>query len=160
MTISRKVCSSFSMGDPRSRQRRAPPAAATYNASPDPPRIVHAPMQPALAVSTSSELLHALQQLAQADFVAIDTEFMRESTYYPKLCLIQVATPQVCALIDPLTSMDLHPLWEFLAERARVKVLHAARQDIEVLSLSNEPAPGPIFDTQIAAALLGYSAQI
>ena len=117
-------------------------------------------MQPALAVSTSSELLHALEQLAQADFVAIDTEFMRESTYYPKLCLIQVATSAVCALIDPLTSLDLHPLWEFLADRTRVKVLHAARQDLEVLSLANEPAPGPIFDTQIAAALLGYSAQI
>jgi len=117
-------------------------------------------MQPAVAVSTSAELLHALERLAPSDFVAIDTEFMRESTYYPKLCLIQVASAEVCALIDPLTSTDLHPLWQFVADRARVKVLHAARQDLEVLSLANETLPGPIFDTQIAASLLGYSAQI
>jgi ribonuclease D len=117
-------------------------------------------MQPALAVSTSAELLHALERLAPSDFVAIDTEFMRESTYYPKLCLIQVASADVCALIDPLTSTDLDPLWQFVADRARVKVLHAARQDLEVLSLANETLPGPIFDTQVAASLLGHPAQI
>jgi ribonuclease D len=117
-------------------------------------------MQPARVVASSAELLQALEQLAPGDFVAIDTEFMRESTYYPKLCLIQAATPDACALIDPLASLDLQPLWQFLADRARVKVLHAARQDLEVLSLANEALPGPIFDTQIAASLLGSSAQI
>ena len=87
---------------------------------------------------------------------------MRESTYYPRLCLIQAATAACCALIDPLALTDLGPLWNFLADRQRIKVLHAARQDMEVLSLTHDtPAlPGPIFDTQVAAALLGSPPQI
>jgi ribonuclease D len=119
-------------------------------------------MHAAAPITTSAELLHALKQLSASDFVALDTEFMRESTYYPKLCLIQAATADVCVVIDPLAPLDLQPLWNFLNERPRVKVLHAARQDLEVLSLrmNDAPAPGPIFDTQVAAALLGYPAQI
>ena len=119
-------------------------------------------MQPALAVDTSAELLQALQQLAAADFVALDTEFMRESSYFPKPCLIQAATPDCCALIDPLRITDLQPLWSFLQPRERIKVVHAARQDYEVLSIAmdGQALPGPVFDTQIAAALLGYPAQI
>ena len=87
---------------------------------------------------------------------------MRESTYFPKLCLIQAATAAHCVLIDPLANLDLQPLWNFLNDRARIKVLHAARQDLEVLSLAmrGSPLQGPIFDTQIAAALLGHPAQI
>jgi ribonuclease D len=113
-------------------------------------------------VTTSAELLQALERLAPGDFVALDTEFMRESTYFPKLCLIQAAGGQACAVLDPLTLPDLAPLWEFLRDRRRTKVLHAARQDLEVLSTATRDAavPGPIFDTQIAAALLGYPAQI
>lgn len=118
-------------------------------------------MQPAPPVTTSAELLHALDRLTDADFVALDTEFMRESTYFPKLCLVQVATPAHCALIDPLAVPNLQPLWNFLNDRARIKVLHAARQDLEVLLVSMRIAlSGPIFDTQIAAALLGHPAQI
>jgi ribonuclease D len=119
-------------------------------------------MPPALAVTTSAELLHALDRLAASELLALDTEFMRESTYYPKLCLIQIATSECCALIDPLALPQLQPLWQFLGERHRSKVLHAARQDLEVLSLAmgDVPIPGPIFDTQIAAALLGHPAQI
>lgn len=119
-------------------------------------------MHAAPPITTSAELLHALEQLAACDFVALDTEFMRESTYYPKLCLIQAATPDVCVLIDPLALPNLQSLWDFLSERRRVKVLHAARQDLEVLAgrMNGAPLPGPIFDTQIAAALLGYPAQI
>lgn len=113
-------------------------------------------------VTTSAELLQALERLAPGDFVALDTEFMRESTYFPKLCLIQAANAGACAVLDPLTLPDLAPLWQFLGDRARIKVLHAARQDLEVLATATrDPAvPGPIFDTQIAAALLGYPAQI
>jgi ribonuclease D len=87
---------------------------------------------------------------------------MRESTYFPKLCLIQAATAEACVVIDPLALPDLGPLWQFLASRERCKVLHAARQDLEVLATATpgQPVPGPIFDTQIAAALLGYPAQI
>ncbi|HEY0940524.1 MAG TPA: ribonuclease D [Steroidobacter sp.] len=124
-------------------------------------------MQAAPPVATSAELLHALDRLAAADFVALDTEFMRESTYFPKLCLVQLATltPDAadvhCVLIDPLAVPDLQPLWNFLNDRQRTKVLHAARQDLEVLSVAMRgPLQGPIFDTQIAAALLGQPAQI
>jgi ribonuclease D len=123
-------------------------------------------MQPAPIVTTSAELLHALEQQRDADFVALDTEFMRESTYFPKLCLVQMATPArdgttQCALIDPLAVPDLQPLWNFLNDRGRIKVLHAARQDLEVLSVAMRGAlNGPIFDTQVAAALLGHPAQI
>ena len=113
-------------------------------------------------VTTSADLLHALGRLEAGDFIALDTEFMRESTYFPKLCLIQAATADYCAVLDPLALPDLEPLWRFLAERRRTKVLHAARQDLEVLATATrgQPVPGPIFDTQIAAALLGYPAQI
>lgn len=130
-------------------------------------------MQPTLRITTPSELAHGLELLADSDYIALDTEFMRESTYYPGLCLIQAAASACCMVIDPLALTDLQPLWRFLADRRRVKVLHAARQDLEVLSQAmassmNEspvnagslPIPGPIFDTQIAAALLGLPAQI
>jgi ribonuclease D len=120
----------------------------------------HMPATP--PVATSAELLQALERLAAGDFVALDTEFMRESTYYPKLCLIQAATADYCAVIDPLALSDLEPLWQFLGDRRRTKVLHAARQDLEVMAtaLRGAALPGPIFDTQIAAALLGHPAQI
>ncbi|WP_161815622.1 ribonuclease D [Steroidobacter agaridevorans] len=124
------------------------------------------PMQPPPIVTTSAELLHALEQLRAAEFVALDTEFMRESTYFPKLCLVQMATPGPdgttrCALVDPLAVPDLQPLWDFLNDRARIKVVHAARQDLEVLAVAmRDSLQGPIFDTQIAAALLGLPAQI
>ncbi|GFE91474.1 ribonuclease D [Steroidobacter agaridevorans] len=123
-------------------------------------------MQPPPIVTTSAELLHALEQLRAAEFVALDTEFMRESTYFPKLCLVQMATPGPdgttrCALVDPLAVPDLQPLWDFLNDRARIKVVHAARQDLEVLAVAmRDSLQGPIFDTQIAAALLGLPAQI
>lgn len=121
-------------------------------------------MQPTLLITTPEELAHGLSLFANSDYLALDTEFMRESTYYPGLCLIQAAAPEGCIVIDPLALTDLRPLWEFLGDRKRVKVLHAARQDLEVMSLSMSPLglaiPAPIFDTQIAAALLGSPAQI
>lgn len=119
-------------------------------------------MQPAPPVTTSAELLQALNSLAEGDFVALDTEFMRESTYFPKLCLIQAATANACVLFDPLALPDLQPLWNFLNDPRRIKVLHAARQDLEVMSVAMRDTVlgGPIFDTQIAAALLGHPAQI
>ncbi len=92
--------------------------------------------------------------------LAIDTEFMRERTYYPQLCLVQIATDTDCYLIDPLNGLDLSELLELLAEPTRIKVLHAARQDLEVLYLAGGRVPLPVFDTQIAAALLGLAPQI
>jgi ribonuclease D len=125
-------------------------------------------MQPALYVSTEAELAHAVSLLSAAEFVTLDTEFMRESTYYPRLCLVQAATDDHCVLIDPLVIADLGVLWDFLLDRNRLKVLHAARQDLETLSQAiaharpgSEPlVPGPLFDTQIAAGLLGHAGQI
>jgi ribonuclease D len=121
-------------------------------------------MPPALYVATAAELPQALHLLSDSDFIALDTEFMRESTYFPKLCLIQAATSQGCVLIDPLAVPDLGALWELLAQRERVKVLHAARQDLEVMGVADtrlgRTPPAPIFDTQIAAALLGHPSQV
>lgn len=94
-------------------------------------------------VTTSAELLDALARLDSADFVALDTEFMRESTYFPKLCLIQAAVPDAVAVLDPLTLPDLAPLWQFLGNRQRTKVLHAARQDLEVFATATRDLPVP-----------------
>lgn len=127
-------------------------------------------MSDALYVATSADLHRALEQLGVSDFIALDTEFMRESTYYPMLCLVQAATENACVIVDPLALQDLSTLWEWLHDRKRTKVLHAARQDLEVLSQARtgqrgaappiSPIPGPVFDTQTAAALLGHPAQI
>jgi len=129
-------------------------------------------MSDVLYVSSSEDLQRAVALLARSSFIVLDTEFMRESTYYPILCLVQAATPDGCVIIDPLALKDLQPLWDLLDDRGRVKVLHAARQDLEVMSQAPRSSvagialpeggkiPGPIFDTQLAAAFLGYPAQI
>lgn len=127
-------------------------------------------MSEVLYVSDAEQLHRAIERLSVSEFIALDTEFMRESTYYPLLCLVQAATERACVIIDPLAVQDLQPLWALLHERSRTKVLHAARQDLEVLSQARTQRgalpvalgeiPGPVFDTQIAAALLGYPAQI
>ena len=102
----------------------------------------------------------ALFRLHGAERLALDTEFMRERTYHPQLCLVQIATETDCCLIDPLAGLDLAPLYELLLDRSRLKILHAARQDIEVLLNAGGAVPGPLFDTQIAAALLGFAPQV
>lgn len=92
--------------------------------------------------------------------LALDTEFMRERTYYPRLCLIQIAAADRLALIDPLAIADPGPLAAMLSDARRQKLLHAARQDLEaLLPLCGAPLT-PVFDTQLAAALLGFPAQI
>ncbi len=85
---------------------------------------------------------------------------MRERTYHAQLCLVQIATESDCYLIDPLVGLDLAPLHELLQDRSRLKILHAARQDLEVLLQSGGTVPGPLFDTQVAAALLGLPPQV
>jgi len=130
-------------------------SSAHDNAAAGAVEIVHA--------RTAQELENAIAELATADFIALDTEFMRESTYYPKLCLIQAATRRFCVLIDVLALDSLAPFLAFLREPSRVKVLHAARQDLEVMSLASGTdisIPAPVFDTQVAAGLLGYPAQV
>ncbi len=93
-------------------------------------------------------------------WLALDTEFLREKTYYPKLCLLQVASADEVAIVDPLALTDLGALFEVFADPACTKVLHAANQDLEVLYQAGAPALSPLFDTQLAAALLGHGEQV
>jgi ribonuclease D len=116
-------------------------------------------MRDATLVTTPGQLDTAVFRLESATRLAIDTEFMRERTYYPQLCLVQVATDVDCFLIDPLAGLDLGALHALLADRSKLKILHAARQDLEVLQLGGRPVPAPVFDTQVAAGLLGFAPQ-
>lgn len=111
-------------------------------------------------IATETGLRSVLDALAGSPWVAIDTEFMREKTYYPRLCLIQIATPEHIACIDPLALPDLGPLIGLLHDPEILKVFHAASQDLEVLYLVTGRVPAPVFDTQIAASLLGHGEQI
>jgi ribonuclease D len=111
---------------------------------------------------TDTETLTALcERLSQADFVTVDTEFMRESTYYPDLCLVQVASPTEAAAIDPKApGIDLAPLLKLLVEDEVLKVFHAGGQDLEIIYNLTGKTPSPLFDTQVAAMALGLGEQI
>ncbi len=103
------------------------------------------------------EQLPALcEQINQEPWIALDTEFLREKTYYPKFCLLQIAAPGWVACIDPLAIADLSPLLEAIYNPNIVKVLHSCRQDLEIFYQITGRIPGPVFDTQIAAPLLGF----
>jgi ribonuclease D len=100
-------------------------------------------------------------RLASEKFVTVDTEFLRETTYYPKLCLVQIAGEHDAALIDPLADgIDLAPFLELMANEKILKVFHAARQDVEIILKMAGTVPKPIFDTQIAAMVCGFGDQI
>jgi ribonuclease D len=110
-------------------------------------------------VTTAPALAELAARLAASARIGLDTEFLRERTYRAQLCLVQVSSPQEARCVDPLSLADLAPLAEVLAAPAVLKVMHASRQDMEVLL----PAVGltrPVFDTQIAAALTGLPAQV
>ncbi len=108
-------------------------------------------------VETNEDLAAFLAELSSAPYVALDTEFLRDQTYYPKLCLIQAAAPGVEGIIDPLApGLDLAPFYELLKRPDMVKVLHAARQDIEIFFLQGGVLPEPLFDSQIAAMVCGF----
>ena len=111
-------------------------------------------------IDTLDALKQFVKLIADADWIALDTEFLREKTYYPKLCLIQIATPEVVACIDPLALDDLSPLLDIMFNTRITKVMHAARQDMEIFYHIQGSVPSPVFDTQIAALLLGYPDQI
>jgi ribonuclease D len=114
-----------------------------------------------IAIITSSrELKEACAYLGGQAFVAVDTEFMRQATYRPKLCLIQMAAQGLEAIVDPLAALDLSPFYELMANKAVVKVFHAARQDIEIVYQEAGVIPSPLFDTQIAAMALGHGEAI
>ena len=113
-----------------------------------------------LLIDTQSALATFCAQLRGQPWLALDTEFVRERTYYPKLCLIQVATVQELACIDPLAVDNLGPLYALLDDSMICKVLHAGRQDLEIFFHQRGQVPQPLFDTQIAAAMLGQGEQI
>jgi ribonuclease D len=108
-------------------------------------------------IATTQELAQACTRLAEGDFVAVDTEFMREQSYWPKLCLIQLAGAGVEALVDPLRpGISLDPFFRLMADERVVKVFHAARQDLEIVWIQARLIPHPIFDTQVAAMVCGF----
>jgi ribonuclease D len=108
-------------------------------------------------ITTTDDLAAFCKPLAATEFIAVDTEFMRERTYWPKLCLAQVAGPDDAAAIDALAEgIDLAPLDELMANAKVLKVFHAARQDLEIFYLRMNKVPQPLFDTQVAAMVCGH----
>ena len=112
-----------------------------------------------MLVETDAQLKEFLSLCEQSPYMAIDTEFLREKTYYAKLCLIQVAIEGAVAIIDPFTIRDLGVMASILQNPNVVKIFHASSQDIEILYHETGVVPTPVFDTQVAAALLGKSQQ-
>jgi ribonuclease D len=112
-------------------------------------------------INSSTDLASACQRLSTSDFVAVDTEFLREQTFWPQLCLMQLAVPGEAFIVDPLAEgIDLAPFWELMANEGVVKVFHAARQDIEIVFAKTGLVPHPVFDTQIAAMVCGFGESI
>jgi ribonuclease D len=112
-------------------------------------------------ITEQSALEDLCGKLAESDFICVDTEFHRETTYWPELCLVQASAPGVEGLIDPLAEdLDIGPFLDLIAADNRIKVFHAARQDIEIFNRLIGHPPGPVFDTQIAAMALGFGDSI
>lgn len=110
-------------------------------------------------ISTNEDLRAFCSRARAFPAIAIDTEFLREKTYHARLCLVQIATPDECAVIDPLAMEDMGPLAELMVDVDTLKVFHACSQDMEVLYHALGAVPTPIFDTQVAAGFLGERAQ-
>jgi ribonuclease D len=112
-------------------------------------------------LTTTEELAAACARFAAHDFVTVDTEFLRETTFWPKLCVVQVASRDEVVIVDALADgIDLASLFELLGNEKVLKVFHAARQDIEIVWHLAGSIPAPIFDTQVAAMVLGYGDSI
>src|SRR6516225_10103908 len=112
-------------------------------------------------ITATSELADACRRMAKHPFVTIDTEFLRESTYYPLLCVAQMASTDEAVVIDALApGIDLSPFYALMANEKVMKVFHAARQDIEIVWHAAQLIPRPIFDSQVAAMVLGYGDSI
>jgi ribonuclease D len=115
-------------------------------------------MQP---ITTTKKLAEACARLAKYPFVTVDTEFQRETTYYPKLCIAQIASSAEAVVVDALAEdIDLAPFYALMANEQVIKVFHAARQDIEICWHAAEVIPTPLVDTQVAAMVLGYGDSI
>jgi ribonuclease D len=112
-------------------------------------------------ITTTAELTDVCRRMAKHPFVTVDTEFLRETTYYPLLCVAQMASPDEAVVVDALAKgIDLAPFFALMADEKVVKVFHAARQDIEIVWNMAKTIPHPIVDTQVAAMVLGYGDSI
>lgn len=112
-------------------------------------------------ITESNKLAEACNRLTNEKFLSIDTEFMREKTYYPQLCLIQIAGEKEAIIIDALAKdINLNPVLELMENKAITKVFHACRQDMEIFYNLNHKIPSPIFDTQIGAMVCGYGESV
>ena len=125
------------------------------------PRPVRPSFPPPSLITTTDGLTQLCQRLAGEEFVTVDTEFIRERTYWPELCVVQLAGASEVAVVDAeAPEIDLTPLGDLLANQAVPKVFHAARQDIEIFVLKFGAVPQPLFDTQIAAMVAGFGDQV
>jgi ribonuclease D len=112
-------------------------------------------------IITSAALAEVCRSLSRADYLTVDTEFMREGTFWPRLCLLQIAGPDDAVAVDPLAEdIDLTPILELMADASIVKVMHAARQDMEIFFHMTGDLPHPLFDTQVAAMVCGFGDQV
>ena len=111
-------------------------------------------------ITTPQDLETYCSATSKVDWLALDTEFIREKTYYPKLCLVQIASEHDLVCIDTLAISDLSPLNDLLYQNTITKIFHSASQDLEIFVNLFDTVPTPIFDTQIAASLLGYGDQV
>ncbi len=111
-------------------------------------------------VDHPEQLQQLCEELSTENVLAMDTEFLREKTYYAQLCLIQIATPRLIACIDPIQINDISPFLKILYDPQKLKVMHSARQDLEIFHDLTQQVPAPLFDTQIAATLLGCGDQL
>jgi len=112
-------------------------------------------------ITKTADLAALCQRLAQHPHIAIDTEFMRETTYYSKICLIQLASKDEAAAVDPLAEgLDLTPFFDLLQNDKVLKVFHAGRQDLEILVRMTGTLPKPSYDSQIAAMVCGFGDQV
>ncbi|MBA5724584.1 ribonuclease D, partial [Candidatus Liberibacter sp.] len=108
-------------------------------------------------ITSTISLERACSDLAKSEFITVDTEFLRDNTFWPQLCLIQMASPSMEFLVDPLsTNIDLSPFFDLISNPSIIKVFHSARQDIEIIFHMCNRIPTPIFDTQIAAMVCGF----
>jgi ribonuclease D len=124
-------------------------------------RRVPAPDAAPALVTASADLAELCGRLASEEFVTVDTEFMRERTYWPELCVVQLGGEREVAVVDALApGLDLAPLGALLADTAVAKVFHAARQDVEIFLLRFGAVPAPLFDTQVAAMVAGFGDQV
>ncbi|MDR3496839.1 MAG: ribonuclease D [Ancalomicrobiaceae bacterium] len=112
-------------------------------------------------ITTTADLAEACSRLSRHAYVAVDTEFLRETTYWPKLCVAQLAGPDTAVIVDALApGLDMAPFLELMRDERVVKVFHAGRQDIEIIFRLGDFVPHPVFDTQVAAMVCGYGESI